>query len=105
VGCLHPDGLERVAEPNIAHTIGCAYAVLGQMREATKAGTRFIALMAQRGDDPKDPAVASMLTDAFTWLRDARTAEESGPINASDQDGQREQSGFRSDNAVVRGPS
>jgi hypothetical protein len=76
LGRLHPDGIERVAEPNVLHTIGFAYAVLRQSLEATNAGRRLITLMAQRGDDPKDRAVARILTDAFTWLRDAGIAHE-----------------------------
>jgi len=85
LGRLHPDGIERVIEPNVVHTIGCAYAVLGQTLEATNAGRRLITLMAQRGDDPKDRAVARMLTDAFTWLRDAGIAHENKLIGVPTQ--------------------
>jgi hypothetical protein len=90
---LHPHGIERLAEPKIIHTIGFAYAVLGQVREATKAGKRLIALMAQRGDDPKDRFVANILTDAFMWLRDAGTPEDDEPMGASGSSTQAEQFG------------
>jgi hypothetical protein len=67
--------------------------VLGQVREATKAGKRLIALMAQRGDDPKDRFVANILTDAFMWLRDAGTPEDDEPIGASESSTRAEQFG------------
>jgi hypothetical protein len=105
LGRLHPDGIERLAEPSIVHTIGCAYAVLRRAPEATKAGRRLITLMAQRGDDPKDQVVASMLTDAFLWLRDAAPPEENGPISALEQGAKREHFGFRPDSSVSRVPS
>jgi hypothetical protein len=105
LGRLHPDGIERLSEPSIVHTIGCAYAVLRRMPEATKAGRRLIALMAQRGDDPKDQVVASMLTEAFMWLRDAVPPEENGPISALEQGAQREHIGFRPESSVSRVPS
>jgi hypothetical protein len=69
LGRLHADGIERVVELNIIHTIGCGYAVLGEIQQAVKAGRRLVGLMAERGDDPKDQDVAAMLADAFAWFR------------------------------------
>jgi hypothetical protein len=75
------------------------------MREAAKAGRCLIALMAQRGDDPKDRLVANMLTNAFMWLRDNGSPEENGPIRASEPSTQTEQFGLSPDNTVSQVPS
>jgi hypothetical protein len=105
LGRLHPHGIERLAEPDIVYTIGLGYTVLGQMREAAKAGKCLIALMAQRGDDPKDRLVANMLTNAFMWLRDHGSPEENGPISASERSTQTAQFGLSPDNTVSQVPS
>lgn len=79
---LHPDGIEKETELYVIHTIGFACAVLGQVREAASVGRRLIALMVEAGEDPKTKVVATLLADAFAWIRkgDESASDAAAPI-------------------------
>jgi len=65
---LHPDGINKVPEMGIVHTIGCAYHLLGEKELAGIAAERLVYLIVDSGADlTADQRLVSVLTDAIAW--------------------------------------
>jgi hypothetical protein len=78
---LHPGGINNVVETNIAHTIGYAYNLLGEVGEATVAAQRVFTLVGETGGDPtKDKGLARVMGDAIRWMH--RRTDESLSVGA-----------------------
>jgi hypothetical protein len=66
---LHKNGIDALGELYLVHTVGFCYNVLGEMAEAARAGKAVLRLVVDAGEDPSNKVVASLLADAFSWLR------------------------------------
>ncbi|HEU5138091.1 MAG TPA: hypothetical protein VFU13_23300 [Steroidobacteraceae bacterium] len=70
--CLHPEGINKVRDDNIVHTIGCAYHVLGEASMAVRAGERLLQLIYGQGATlAARPEIVNLVDDALRWRSEA----------------------------------
>ncbi|HEY9025747.1 MAG TPA: hypothetical protein VIP05_15705 [Burkholderiaceae bacterium] len=81
VARLHPDGLDKVTEPTILHTIGYAYSVLGDRDHAAAAGDLLLPALVRSGADLASKASQDAMADARHWQRHA-VAQRAGTTSS-----------------------
>src|SRR5262249_40271002 len=65
---LVPEGIDQIPEIGVIHTVGAAYAALGEKELAAQAGNRFLEV-AKESEDARE--LSDVLADAFMWIQGA----------------------------------